>query len=444
MLQKLREIFQHKIGHVQCRACAEDRTPRSDDEEGLCDHHRIKKDDFVMIGALGKGKFGLVMLVRKRSSEKLYAMKVVEKASVLNQHQVRYLFSERSVLKRLKHPFIVKLDYAFQSDSRAFFVMEYLPGGDMAHYLDRCIGKRFSESLARFYAAEVLTALQYIHDYGSIYRDLKPENILLDAQGHACLSDFGLAKDFHGGGHSETRAQSFVGSPFYVAPEVLRQQRYGKAVDWWAFGVLLFRMLTGRVPFEGHNRREVFERILHGPVSFSAFPWVSSTAIDLIQRLLVKEERDRLSGSRVKAHRFFHGVDWTALPRKASPPPDYNPCPGSLPITCAAGNGCSGQDMPPSLPFKLTPSKQKLFDGFTYVSGSLESRAQASATTVGTPTPCGPPMGSATLSRTPPAATFTPTPTTTTTTTIAATPADLPAPCNAGLTPPPPASHGLL
>jgi len=227
------------------------------------------KEDFEFIAQLGKGAFGKVVLVRKKDTGKEYAMKVVFKQNVLDHGRVQDLFSERSVLRRSKHPFIVKLEYTFQSEHKLFFVMEYLQGGDLDALLNSVESKKFDEPTARFYAAEVWMALQYLHDNNIIYRDLKPENILLGSNSHACLSDFGLSKDFVDCGDGQDRANSFVGSPFYVSPDVLRQKKYGKEVDWWSFGILLFRMLAGAVPFKGSNIRAVFDSILHGSLHFS-------------------------------------------------------------------------------------------------------------------------------------------------------------------------------
>eukprot|EP00668_Euglena_longa_P047370 GGOE01063223.1.p2 GENE.GGOE01063223.1~~GGOE01063223.1.p2 ORF type:complete len:223 (-),score=32.32 GGOE01063223.1:1037-1705(-) len=178
------------------------------------------KDDFEFIAQLGKGAFGKVVLVRKKDTGKEYAMKVVFKQNVLDHGRVQDLFSERSVLRRSKHPFIVKLEYTFQSEHKLFFVMEYLEGGDLDSLLNSVENKRFDEPTARFYAAEVWMALQYLHDNNIIYRDLKPENILLGSNSHACLSDFGLSKDFvdSGSGDGQGRANSFVGSPFLCIP----------------------------------------------------------------------------------------------------------------------------------------------------------------------------------------------------------------------------------
>eukprot|EP00668_Euglena_longa_P034400 GGOE01044207.1.p1 GENE.GGOE01044207.1~~GGOE01044207.1.p1 ORF type:complete len:380 (-),score=59.92 GGOE01044207.1:565-1704(-) len=327
------------------------------------------KDDFEFIAQLGKGAFGKVVLVRKKDTGKEYAMKVVFKQNVLDHGRVQDLFSERSVLRRSKHPFIVKLEYTFQSEHKLFFVMEYLEGGDLDSLLNSVENKRFDEPTARFYAAEVWMALQYLHDNNIIYRDLKPENILLGSNSHACLSDFGLSKDFvdSGSGDGQGRANSFVGSPFYVSPDVLRQKKYGKEVDWWSFGILLFRMLAGAVPFKGSNIRAVFDSILHGSLHFSSYPWVSPQAQDLISRCLKKDEKQRITGPEIKEHPFFRGVDWDKLYNKGVDPPVVH-------RLATEKRGSTVQAMPPTAAEEISKSphvglgqsQQNLFVGFTY------------------------------------------------------------------------------
>uniref|UniRef100_A0A7S1NSP2 Protein kinase domain-containing protein n=1 Tax=Eutreptiella gymnastica TaxID=73025 RepID=A0A7S1NSP2_9EUGL len=325
------------------------------------------KDDFEFIAQLGKGAFGKVVLVRKKDTGAEYAMKVVFKQNVLDHGRVQDLFSERSVLRRSKHPFICKLEYTFQSEHKLFFVMEYLQGGDLDTLLNSMEGKRFDEPTAQFYAAEVWMALQYLHENVIIYRDLKPENILLSEEGHACLSDFGLSKDFRDSGDGQDRANSFVGSPFYVSPDVLRQKKYGKEVDWWSFGILLFRMLSGAVPFKGSNIRAVFDAILHGALSFSQFPWLTAPAKDLITRCLNKDEKLRITGPEIQAHPFFEGMDWDKLYKKQIPPPPAHraheekrkKASGALAPTTI-------EEISKSPGVGLGQSQQKLFMGFSY------------------------------------------------------------------------------
>eukprot|EP01006_Ploeotia_vitrea_P003286 TRINITY_DN112378_c0_g1_i1.p1 TRINITY_DN112378_c0_g1~~TRINITY_DN112378_c0_g1_i1.p1 ORF type:complete len:479 (-),score=38.21 TRINITY_DN112378_c0_g1_i1:88-1524(-) len=294
-----------------------------DEEEESADGQspakKIGLDDFSVVEFLGQGGFGKVMLVEKKGTGTRYAMKVQEKRRVLDFGRIKDLYSERSVLRRSRHPFIVRLLYAFQTEAKCYFVMDYLPGGSLDIYLSKRPAKRFDHDETRFYAAQVLLALQYLHRNNVIYRDLKPENILLDSEGYVCLSDFGLSKDFDG--LEEERATSFVGSPYYVAPEVLENREYGIAVDWWAFGILLFKMLTGTVPFHGCCIKELFNSIMEAKVDLAPFTWVSPAAKDLIKRLLQKDEKKRYLGTQTRNHPFFKGINWEKMEAKECPPP---------------------------------------------------------------------------------------------------------------------------
>eukprot|EP00667_Euglena_gracilis_P022272 EG_transcript_24700 len=205
---------------------------------------KISKDDFEVLGTIGKGRYGIVDLVRKRDTPPhagLYAMKILQKKSIVACNEVQHTMTERLILSRHSHPFLVKLRWAFQTEEHLCFVMDWANGGDLWTHLQR---GNFSEERARFYAAEILLGLGYLHQLGIVYRDLKPENILLDSDGHVVLTDFGLAKIL-----SDGSTNTFCGTPEYIAPEVLQSRSYGKAVDWWAFGTLLFEMLVGLPPF---------------------------------------------------------------------------------------------------------------------------------------------------------------------------------------------------
>ena len=247
--------------------------PKEKHDGSIPDHlnkEKVTKEDFLPIRLLGKGSFAKVVLVRKKDDNKIYAMKVIVKESVLEHQRVQDVFTERGVLQRSTHPFLCKLHWTFQSEHKLFFIMDYYHGGDLDGYLNRQPNNKLKPFTARLYAAEVLMALTYLHDNGIIYRDLKPENILMGADGHPCLSDFGLSKDF--GAFSlddDARTASFVGSPFYVAPDVLRQKQYTSAIDWWSFGILLFRMLVSRPPFLGRSMKEVFHNIMYQELRFS-------------------------------------------------------------------------------------------------------------------------------------------------------------------------------
>merc|ERR1711904_287604 len=195
----------------------------------------------------------------------------------------------RNVLVRATHPFIVNLEYAFQTPKKLYFVLEYCPGGELFFHLSRA--GRFSEGRCRFYASELLLAIQYMHSLNIIYRDLKPENVLLDAQGHAKLTDFGLSKE---GIEDNFSAKSMCGTPEYLAPEIIEKRGHGKAVDWYSLGALMYEMLTGLPPFYTRDREQLFERIRRGELSYPSY--VSDVAKSLLQRMLDRDPPKRLGG----------------------------------------------------------------------------------------------------------------------------------------------------
>lgn len=210
--------------------------------------------DFKVISVIGKGAYGKVFLVQKHHSEKLYAMKVLKKATIIVHGASDHHLSERSILEAISHPFIVKLHYAFQTSSRLYLILTYASGGELFSFLHT--EKMFNDDQARFYIAELLLGLEHLHELGIIYRDLKPENVMLDKDGHLLLTDFGLSK-------VAIDAQSVCGTVEFMAPEVLEERhRYGKEVDYWSLGVMLYDMVVGSPPFTGGNRKKIMENVL--------------------------------------------------------------------------------------------------------------------------------------------------------------------------------------
>ncbi|CAN8098724.1 unnamed protein product [Discula destructiva] len=283
---------------------------------------KVTIDDFVPIRVLGKGAYGTVILVQQCSTGRLYAQKTFKKASlVIHKKLVDQTNTERQILERVnKHPFVVKLFYAFQDKERLYLILEYGMGGELFHHLET--ERMFAEPKAAFYLAEMVLALSHLHDnLGIIYRDLKPENILLDSDGHLLLTDFGLSKVAEDG----ATAKSFLGTVEYMAPEVIKGEKYGKAVDWWGLGALAYDMLVGNSPFQGGNNRKIQDNILKQKVALPYF--LSADAKDLITRLLKKDPKKRLGSNMpkdlaiIKGHRFFKHIDWTKLAaRKLEPP----------------------------------------------------------------------------------------------------------------------------
>lgn len=309
----------------------------------------VGPSSFVKIRMLGKGDVGKVYMVKQKETEKLYAMKVLSKREMIRRNKIKRALAEQEILTTSNHPFIVSLYHSFQSQDYLYFVMEYCVGGEFFRALQMRPGKCLSEEGAKFYAAEVTAALEYLHLQGHIYRDLKPENILLHQSGHIMLTDFDLSKGSHPPGNPcvvksnsphvppsidtkscvvNLRTNSFVGTEEYIAPEVIKGCGHTSAVDWWTLGILIYEMLFGTTPFKGSGRNETFTRILHCDVQFNEQPvpyksHITNTGKNLIRKLLHKEEGKRL-GSRagasdVKAHPFFKNINF-ALLRHCVPP----------------------------------------------------------------------------------------------------------------------------
>ena len=215
-------------------------------------------DDFRVLKVLGKGSFGTVVKVVQKSTDAVYAMKVMSKKELVKKKALRHIRRERSVLEYVSHPFVVGLLHAFITEAKVYLVLEFCGGGDLHQHLMQSETGRFTEEQSRFYTAELVLALEYLHDLGVIYRDLKPENVLLDEDGHVRLADFGLCR---AGVKDDVGAQSFCGSPAYLSPEMVNRAGHGQATDWWGLGVLLYEMATGDPPFQGRDIEGLFHDI---------------------------------------------------------------------------------------------------------------------------------------------------------------------------------------
>ncbi|XP_012253785.2 ribosomal protein S6 kinase 2 beta isoform X1 [Athalia rosae] len=273
---------------------------------------------FELLKVLGQGSFGKVFLVRKivgKDGGHLYAMKVLRKATLKVRDRVRTKM-ERNILVDVEHPFIVRLHYAFQTEGKLYLILDFLRGGDLFTRLSKEV--MFTEDDVKFYLAELALALGHIHSLGIIYRDLKPENILLDADGHISLTDFGLSKQ----PLDDTKTYSFCGTVEYMAPEVVNRKGHSFAADWWSFGVLMFEMLTGALPFQGANRKETMTQILKAKLGM---PNGISTEAQALLRVLFKRNPANRLGSggvdEIKSHTFFTSIEWEALFLKKVKPP---------------------------------------------------------------------------------------------------------------------------
>ena len=283
----------------------------------------VDSSDFNIIHAIGQGSFAKVLLVRKKDDQQLYAMKVLDKKAVWQRRQIGHTCTERRVLGTINHPNIIKLHYAFQSDKKLFFVLDYAPGGEIYYHLSRM--KKFPENMVQFYVAEMVMAIDILHRYGVVYRDLKPENIILGNDGHAKLTDFGLAKENVTEPHDG--AYTLCGTPEYLSPEMLSRRGHGTSVDWWTLGMITYEFLTGKPPwYKKHQSKEaLFTALLQAELQFPRF--VSRDAACLILALLNRNPRSRLGakgGDEVKRHAFFDDLDWEAMESHSVPPP-FNP-----------------------------------------------------------------------------------------------------------------------
>uniref|UniRef100_A0A673X0F7 Serine/threonine-protein kinase Sgk1 n=1 Tax=Salmo trutta TaxID=8032 RepID=A0A673X0F7_SALTR len=290
----------------------------SEDEDDKVGDDRTPTD-FDFLKVIGKGSFGKVLLAKRKLDGKYYAIKVLQKRVILNRREQKHIMAERNVLlKNVKHPFLVGLHYSFQTTDKLYFVLDFVNGGELFFHLQK--ERTFPEPRAKFYIAEMASALGYLHSLNIVYRDLKPENILLDFEGHIVLTDFGLCKE--GISQAETTS-TFCGTPEYLAPEVLRKQPYDNTVDWWCLGSVLYEMLFGLPPFYSRDTHEMYDNILHKPLMMR--PGASNTAWSLLQALLEKDGTHRL-GSRddfneIKAHNFFSAIKWDDLEQRKVPPP---------------------------------------------------------------------------------------------------------------------------
>ncbi|EMG50549.1 Catalytic subunit of cAMP-dependent protein kinase (PKA), putative, partial [Candida maltosa Xu316] len=283
--------------------------------------------DFSIMRTLGTGSFGRVHLVRSVHNGRYYAIKVLKKHQVVKMKQVEHTNDERRMLKLVEHPFLIRMWGTFQDSKNLFMVMDYIEGGELFSLLRK--SQRFPNPVAKFYAAEVTLALEYLHSHDIIYRDLKPENILLDRNGHIKITDFGFAKEV------STVTWTLCGTPDYIAPEVITTKPYNKSVDWWSLGVLIFEMLAGYTPFYDSTPMKTYEKILAGKIHYPSF--FQPDVIDLLTKLITADLTRRLGNlsngpADIRNHPWFSEVVWEKLLAKDIETP-YEP-----PITAGVGD----------------------------------------------------------------------------------------------------------
>ncbi|KAF2704468.1 kinase C-like protein [Pleomassaria siparia CBS 279.74] len=282
---------------------------------------RIGLDHFNFLAVLGKGNFGKVMLAETKSTKSLYAIKVLKKEFIIENDEVESTRSEKRVFliaNKERHPFLLNLHACFQTETRVYFVMEYISGGDLMLHIQR---GHFGTKRAQFYAAEVCLALKYFHENGVIYRDLKLDNILLTLDGHIKIADFGLCKEEMWYGSTTS---TFCGTPEFMAPEILLDKKYGRAVDWWAFGVLIYQMLLQQSPFRGEDEDEIYDAILADEPLYPIH--MPRDSVSILQKLLTREPEQRLGSGptdaqEIMSHAFFRNINWDDVYHKRVPTP---------------------------------------------------------------------------------------------------------------------------
>ena len=357
------------------------------------DKRHYGPDDFSILKLIGKGTFGQVFQVRKKDTQRIYAMKVLSKKVIVQKKEVAHTLGERNILVRTAmadSPFIVGLKFSFQTPTDLYLVTDYMSGGELFWHLQK--EGRFQEGRAKFYIAELILALQHLHRHDIVYRDLKPENILLDANGHIALCDFGLSK---ANLTKDDTTNTFCGTTEYLAPEVLLDEAgYTKMVDFWSLGVLVFEMCCGWSPFYAEDTQQMYKNIAFGKVRFPRDA-LSNEGRNFVKGLLNRNPKHRLGAlsdaEELKAHPFFADVDWKALGNKNLVPPfkprlkseldtsNFDPeftnaLNGASSLNARAAALASGID---NATTPLSPTMQANFKGFTFVDeSSIEKHAR--------------------------------------------------------------------
>ncbi|XP_069088408.1 serine/threonine-protein kinase N2 isoform X1 [Pleurodeles waltl] len=339
------------------------------EDQRIQQRFQFSLQDFRCCAVLGRGHFGKVLLVEYKNTNEMFAIKALKKGDIVARDEVDSLMCEKRIFETVnsvRHPFLVNLFACFQTKDHVCFVMEYAAGGDLMMHIHTDV---FPEPRAVFYAACVVLGLQYLHEHKIVYRDLKLDNLLLDTEGFVKIADFGLCKEGMGFGD---RTSTFCGTPEFLAPEVLTETSYTRAVDWWGLGVLIYEMLVGESPFPGDDEEEVFDSIVNDEVRYPRF--LSTEAISIMRRLLRRNPERRLgAGDKdaedVKKHHFFRLIDWNALLAKKVKPPFVPTIKGREDVSNFDDEFTSEAPIltPPREPRFLSEEEQEAFREFDYI-----------------------------------------------------------------------------
>ncbi|EAY03007.1 AGC family protein kinase [Trichomonas vaginalis G3] len=323
---------------------------------------QLSMNDFKVISVIGRGFYGKVTLCELKKTHDVYAIKSVHKSRLLKEHKSSTVITERNILMHIDHPFIVHIYFAFQTSSKVYMGFEYIPGGDLAFHLNNT--SKFTFNDIKLFIAELALAIDYIHQRKIVYRDLKPENILIDEEGHLKLTDFGLVKNIA----YSNGTKSFCGTPEYIAPEVIRGEKYGTKIDWWALGILAFNLLYGKTPWNDENQDKLFNMILNDKIIFpdNAKP----NEIDLITHLLNKDPSQRKDMKYLVHHPFFEGLDFNSV-LEMKYQHDFRPIIINLNVATNFDREFLDEPIIDSLG---TPVQQEMnaFDGFSFVADPKE------------------------------------------------------------------------
>ena len=282
---------------------------------------KLSYNDFILVKLLGRGSFGQVLLVRLKKNNQLYAMKILNKNYIKIKKQEQNTKTERNLMVQMDCPFIVNIKFAFQDSQKLYIISEFLQGGDMFFHMNSGVKKTLKFQRIKFYAVELVLAIDYLHKNKMIYRDLKPENILLDSDGHVKLTDFGLSKVLE---NENDKTFTICGTPQYLAPEVILQKGYDTSIDWWSLGCVLYQMLTGKIPFTIEKGMKLNMNIYKKEIKYPED--IDENFKDLLQKLLMINPEERIGngfegGNEIKGHSFFEDVEWDkAWEREITPP----------------------------------------------------------------------------------------------------------------------------